>query len=177
MSARPILLEFVPRRRHVTPAGALLLVVGLAAAAGVLVEHRAMEARQAGLALKLAETNRNAERAAPLSAAAEQRLLESGGRIVQQLGTPWTGLLAELEQASRASGGDVAVLGVEPDQDEHRVRIRGESRNLALALAYVERLQALHMLRHPMLDSHEVQTDDSEHPVRFAMSAEWVAQP
>jgi hypothetical protein len=57
------------------------------------------------------------------------------------------------------------------------VRINGESRDLAVALAYLGKLQASRSLRYPMLDSHEVVADNKDHPVRFAMTAEWQELP
>ena len=70
-------------------------------------------------------------------------------------------------------GHGVAVLAVEPDREKGRIRIVAEARDLPTALAYIERLQKSRALRFPMLDSHEVRTDDHDQPVRFQLSAEW----
>jgi hypothetical protein len=48
-----------------------------------------------------------------------------------------------------------------------------EARDLPSALLYVERLQKSNALRFPILDSHEVRTEDKDQPVRFQLSAEW----
>jgi hypothetical protein len=69
----------------------------------------------------------------------------------------------------------VAVLSIEPDHSKRLVHITGESRDLPTALAYVQRLQKSTLLRYPMLDTHDLKTDDPQHPVRFALSAEWRA--
>jgi hypothetical protein len=53
------------------------------------------------------------------------------------------------------------------------VRITGESRDLPMVLAYLDRLQTSALLRYPMLDTHEIKADDPQHPVRFALTAEW----
>jgi hypothetical protein len=68
-------------------------------------------------------------------------------------------------------------LSVEPDPDKRRVRIDGESKDLGAALVYLAKLQASRTLSYPMLDSHEVKGDDKDHPVRFAMTAQWREQP
>jgi len=112
--------------------------------------------------------------------AQERRVAALGvevGHIAAELGTPWTSLLAELEAASRDSADQIALLSVEPDHAKHNLRITGESRDLPLVLAYVQRLQASTLLRYPMLESHEVKADDPQHPVRFAMTAEWRELP
>jgi hypothetical protein len=177
VSARPVQLDFIAQPMRITPVGAAILVVALACAAGVLAQYRVLEARRAGLELKLAAVSRHAAREAAPDPRVALRLTEDAGNVAQELATPWTGLLADLEAASRDSAGQVAVLSIEPDQEKHRVRISAESRDLALALSYVERLKSSHSLRFPMLDSHEVRTDDAERPVRFAMSADWTPPP
>jgi hypothetical protein len=82
-------------------------------------------------------------------------------------------LLSELEQASKESQGQVALLGVEPDHSKHNVRVSAEARTLALALAYVQRLQSSRSLEYPMLDRHEIRADDAQHPVRFELTGAW----
>jgi len=176
MSAPLVNLDFVNRNSRVTLAGALLLMLGLGAAVGTYADYRFMQARRAGLELRLDAANRR-NRHEPTVDARAAGFAEAAGRMAEQLGTPWTKLLAELEGASRDSAGQVAVLSIEPDAVKHNVHITAESKDLPLALAYVERLQASSLLRYPMLDSHEVKNDDPQHPVRFAMTAEWREAP
>jgi hypothetical protein len=177
MSAPSVGLDFVGRRAPLTLVSVALLVLGVAAAAAAYLEYRQLESRRAGLELKLDAALRRAHRD-PALAVREAGLSAEVGSLAQELGTPWTKLLAELETASQSSTGQVAVLSIEPDHAKHNVRITGESRDLPLALAYVQRLQGSStLLRYPMLDSHELRTDNSEHPVRFALTAEWREAP
>jgi hypothetical protein len=176
MSAPIVRVDFIGQRARVTLVGGLLLAVGLAAAAAAALEFRQIEARRAGLELKLEGVTRRG-RHDPAEDARNAALGEQAGRVALELGAPWTRLLAELEAASRDSNGQVAVLSIEPDAAKHQVRISGESADLPLALAYVQRLQASPLMRYPMLDSHEVRSDDPQHPVRFALTAEWRALP
>ncbi len=174
MNAPRIELDFVARRRPVTLASAALLLLGAGAATASYVEYRHLEGRRAALELKLDAALRSAHRD-PTTDLRAQGLSVEAGRIAQELGTPWTALLAELEAASGDSGNQVAVLSIEPDHAKRLVHITGESRDLPTALAYVQRLQKSALLRYPMLDSHDLKTDDAQHPVRFALSAEWRA--
>ena len=98
---------------------------------------------------------------------------QNAEKTVHELGTPWSQLLAELENASGDTSGNVALLSVEPDHAKHRVRVTAEARTLELALAYVQRLRKAPVLRYPMLDSHELRKEDKDHPVRFQVSADW----
>jgi hypothetical protein len=170
----PIQFDFAGRGRRVSALGGLLLVLGVMASIGVLLEYRAIGERRAGLELKLAALTRvNSPVMSSSEAAADSRVAVSAQQAVQDLSTPWTQLLAELEQASKDTQGQVALLGVEPDHAKHNVRVTAEARTLALAFAYVQRLQASRSLQYPMLDRHEIRADDAHHPVRFDLTGTW----
>lgn len=176
MKAPAVRLDFAESRIRTTLPGALLLLVGVGAVTAAYLEYHAIEVHKAGLELRLAaSTHRSAPN--PASDARARRLNEDAGRIVGELGTPWTAVLSDLEAAAQDSASGVSVLSVEPDHDKRRVRINGESKDLGAALAYLGRLQSSHSLSYPMLDSHEVVADDKDHPVRFAMTAQWRELP
>ena len=173
MSAPPLIsVDFSGRRAPLTVAGTLLLIAGLLAIAGGWLEYRQLQAARAGLELKLEQATQRNHRD-PAQEARNAALMQDSGHIVQELATPWTGLLAELETAGHDSASDIALLSVEPDESKHIVRVTGESRDLPRVLAYVGRLQKSALLRYPMLETHEVRSDDPQRPVRFAVSAEW----
>lgn len=173
MSGGPIIpLDFAARRGRPTLLGSLILAAGLLSLGTALIAYHGAGLKKAGLELKLAAASRSAHRA-PSDPAAAARLTSAAAGVVRELGAPWTAMLSDLEAASAGSKDDLAVLAVEPDHDKHRVRISGESKNLGVALAYLERLQKSSSLVHPMLDSHEIVADDNEHPVRFALTADW----
>jgi hypothetical protein len=169
-----IQLDFAGGRRGLSLAGGLLLALGIAAAAAVLLEYRLMGEHRAGLELRLAALNRaNTAATSQRDATADARIAVSAQQAAIDLATPWTLLLSELEQASKETQGQVALLGVEPDHGKHNVRVSAEARTLALALAYVQRLQSSRSLAYPMLDRHEIRADDAQHPVRFELTGEW----
>jgi hypothetical protein len=168
-----IQLDFAGSRRGLSLAGGLLLALGLAAAAAVLLEYRIIGEHRAGLELRLAALTRAKTPVSERDAAADARVALSVQQAALDLATPWTRLLAELEQASKDTQGQVALLGVEPDHAKHNVRVSAEARTLSLALAYVQRLQTSRSLQYPMLDRHEIRTDDAQHPVRFELTGDW----
>jgi hypothetical protein len=172
-----IQLDFAGGRRRLSAAGSLLLALGVAAAAGVLLEYRLIGEHRAGLQLKLAASIRARTPAISRDPTADARIAVSAQQAATDLATPWTLLLSELEQASKESQGQVALLGVEPDHAKHNVRVSAEARTLALALAYVQRLQSSRSLEYPMLDRHEIRADDAQHPVRFELTGEWRDSP
>jgi hypothetical protein len=172
-----IQLDFAVDRRGISLVGGLLLAAGVLAALGVLLEYRVMGEHRAGLETRLAALARADVRAAPVVSSADARVAVSAEQAALDLATPWTLLLSELEQASKEAQGQVAVLGVEPDHAKHNVRVTAESRTLALALAYVGRLQSSRSLQYPMLDRHEIRADDPQHPVRFELTGAWKDSP
>jgi hypothetical protein len=172
----PLLLDFAAPRVRTTLAGVLLLIGGLSAVSLACLQYRAISQKRAGLELRLADIVRHSTRN-PADSAHTVRLNEEATGITRELGTPWTGVLADLEAASHASEGQISLLAVEPDHEKHRILIKAESKDLGLALAYLKRLQESRSLRYPMLDSHEIVADDKDHPVRFAMTADWQENP
>jgi len=173
-----IQLDFSGARPALSLAGGVLLAVGVLAASAVLLEYRNISQHRAGLEVRLASLARaEALSAAPVETPADLRIAVSVQQAATDLATPWTLLLAELEQASKESQGEVALLGVEPDHGKHNVCVSAEARTLPLALAYVQRLQASRSLSYPMLDRHEIRADDAQHPVRFELTGEWRDAP
>ncbi len=170
----PIQLDFAGGRRAPSLAGGLLLTFGALAAIAVFIEYRDAAQHRAGLELRLTALTRIQHPAASKAESlADARVGLSAQQAALDLATPWTLLLAELEQASKETLGQVAVLGVDPDHAKHNVRVTAEARTLGLALAYVQRLQTSHSLEYPMLDRHEIRADDAQHPVRFELTGGW----
>jgi hypothetical protein len=165
-------LDFVDRKPRQARLGAALLAVGAVALIAVLLLCRSLEQRSAGLALQI-EARSPSRHLSPDSQVQAARESAMSARTAEELATPWTQLLAELETASKDNAGQVAVLSVEPDHAKHKVHLKGEAQNLELTIAYLERLQRAGSLRYPMLDSHELRSDDPQHPVRFEVTADW----
>jgi hypothetical protein len=176
MTPRRLQLDFVRAPARVSRPGLVLLALGVVVVTATLLDYRRLAATVAGLELQLAAV-------APPAAAGEAldentvRVLTEAGGAIAELSTPWSRLLADLETAGAGSAGDLAVLTVEPDRAKHQVRILAEARSLAAALAYVQRLQRSQALGNPMLESHEVRSNDRDHPVRVQIAADWRLVP
>jgi hypothetical protein len=172
---QPILLDFEGTRPRFGAVSVLLLALGALSVAAVGVLYYQASRHRAGLEYRVAAEIR-AKTPKDLShhdAVADARISKGAEQAAQDLATPWTALLAELEQASKDTHDDVALLGVDPDHAKHSVRISAEARSLDHALAFVIRLQSSHALDSPMLDRHEVRNDDPQHPVHFELTADW----
>jgi hypothetical protein len=166
-------MDFVGNSRRVRWPGLLLLLLSAISIGVVIYEYRLSTQRRAGLEYRIAALMRASKPEAPEDTALNAKVALGAERAAQDLGTPWTLLLAELEQASKDSQGQVALLGVEPDHAKHSVRVTAEARTLELALNYVQRLQSSRSLEYPMLDRHEIRADDPQRPVRFELTGQW----
>lgn len=175
MNRRLVELDFAPQPKRPNARGLILILLGVIAATLVVTDYRSVAAESAGLEWKIAALRGEGRVVKPDKATVRSE--QDADAAIDDLTTPWSDLLRELELASADSNGTVAVLGVEPDRQKREVRVIAEARTLPIALAYVERLQKSAALRYPMLERHEVQVKDPEHPVRFEIKAGWSAVP
>ena len=173
MSVNRIRLNFEQRTDRRLRSGPVLLAAGLAMCVGLYLAYGNTADEMEGLELRLGAlqgtaTVRGRE-------AGPDPMVEVAKATAAGLATPWSALLDDLEAANSESGGAVALLEVEPDSKHGRVKLVAEARSLAAALGYLERLDKLPAVSHPLLESHEIRTDVRERPVRVSISAEWRA--
>jgi Tfp pilus assembly protein PilN len=93
-------------------------------------------------------------------------------KVTQDLAAPWPGLLGLLEGAA---GQPVALLSLELDGSRHDMVLTGEARNYAALLDYFRYLQQQKMLGSVALQTHQVNRQDKDKPMRFRISARWEA--
>ena len=172
MSAPRLELDFAGARTRGGVVGIALAALGAVGLGLVMLQLHSLSTQRAGLQLRAEALERARNRGMALDSVAGLGA-QNAEKTVRELVTPWSQLLAELERASSDKSGDVAVLSIEPDHSKHRVKVTAEARTLQLALAYVQRLRKSPALHYPMLDSHEIRSEDKDHPVRFQLSADW----
>lgn len=90
--------------------------------------------------------------------------------VLNQITLPWDKLFQAVEWSS---GKDVALLTIEPDAEKHVVKISGEAKNIEAILNYVRHLSDQEIFNSVYLQSHQVQEQNPERPVRFALTATW----
>jgi hypothetical protein len=159
------------RARAFPWAGVLLLVLALAMlawAAAYYVELRGMAEKWEARVLQI-EQRQPGWRKEQASRAELQGVTQETRRaneVLRRLTLPWDRLFEAVEAAS---GKEVALLAIDPDLEKKVVKISGEAKNLAAALAYVQRLERQEMFGTVYLQSHQVQRLDPEKPVRFSL--------
>lgn len=93
-------------------------------------------------------------------------------RAQQHLNLPWAKLFAQVERASHEK---ITLLSIEPDARLGVVRLTGLTENHETLEQYIERLGETGFLTQLEIESFN-KTDSSPHPLRFAVTARWLAQ-
>lgn len=91
--------------------------------------------------------------------------------VIDRLGLPWDRLFNEMENTVDAQ---VVLLGVEPNAESGRISFTSEARDLRAMLDYERRLAGSDVLRDAHVQSHQVQLQDPQRPVRFVVGATWL---
>lgn len=158
--------------------GIALLIAGVAGAVvlGNLYAEIADEAAQAETSIR------------EHSAAARKKVIVSGApgdvqktalevkharEILSQLGMPWNDLFTSVEGVEAP---DVALLRIESDVDKQRVKISAEAKDLGAMLGYLRNLERRPNFLDVYLQSHQIQQQDPQRPVRFVLTATWLAR-
>lgn len=173
---RALTLDF---RRDERPHGwinAILLVAGLAAAGYAGWTAWELSADGAELETKLASLSKKPERKAPQRTGADAQQVERESRVLAavalELNTPWNPLFRALEEAPQK----VALLSMEPDAHKRELILTGEAKDLKEMLDYVRYLQGQSMLSGIALQTHQINHQDRDKPVRFRITAGWTVR-
>jgi len=90
--------------------------------------------------------------------------------VAEHLGLPWDAVLREIESRSDPA---VALLSVEVQGQARTIRITGEAKTMADAVAYVSRLRESQVLTAVFLSGHDEKQADAVTVVRFSLDAKW----
>ena len=174
---RALNLDFRRENRHAKWAGMALLAAGLAGtiAAGGLYGQLAEEFAQAEASVRQSGIAARRQTAVSRSGADLQNVaveVKRASEVAFQLRLPWNELFASVESARTPN---VALLRIESDTGKRQVKISGEAKDLESMLDYVRFLVSQPKLANVYLQSHHVQQQDPQRPVRFVLGADWVA--
>jgi len=158
-------------------AGVALLVAGVAGAALVGSQYRQLvdeEARAESGAYRAAAAER--KKAVRPGAASDPRVLAlevaRARKLLVQLSMPWDDVFEGIEAVDSRN---VGLLRIESDLEKQSIKIDAEARNISAMLRYLRAMEALSTFVDVHLQSHQVQMQDAQHPVRFVVAATWKA--
>jgi hypothetical protein len=157
----------------------LLLVVGLAAIAGVLGYERSVLNPQLEAQRQLIANQRDKMGSKATESTMKPEELSAAWRTAQnaaiQLNLPWSRFFASLGESSNI--GDVALISIEPDAQKGQVVVVAEARNLDSMLNFVSALQISDEFSEVALQSHLINKAVPEQPIRFRLSTKWRSKP
>lgn len=157
-------------------AGLLLLVLALLALIATGMYYRNLSAQVTLWESKADRIEHAAQRQLPAGQSSEPMTadlvleVKHANEILRQLGMPWDNLFQTLESVGSK---DVTLLVLEPDMEKRLVKISAEAKNMAAMLHYIRQLENRDVLGTVYLQSHHVQLQDPEKPVRFELLAVW----
>ena len=174
---RALDLDFRRVERQSRWAGNALLAIGLAAAiaAGEQYSRLAEESAEAQASVRASGVAARRQTAAVRPAGELHNValeVKRASEVAFQLRLPWSDLFASVESASTPN---VALLSIESDIGKRQVKISGEAKDIESVLDYVRFLGAQSKLANVYLQSHHLQQQDPQHPVRFVLGADWVS--
>ena len=175
---RRIHLDFVGMQRPAGMSGWLLLLFGLAGALAVVVwDQWHWQPLNAVGAEKLRSLQAAIDaRRATVPKMDDARLVAEWTRaiaVADELNIPWEKLFATLEAESQRP---VAILSLDPDAQKREIILTGEAKNFEEMLGYYRLLQQQEIFSGLVLHTHQVNHQDREKPIRFRVTANWMAK-
>ena len=156
--------------------GMFLLGVALAALVASGMHYRDLNIQAALWESRAEHIERAAHQRRPAGRAGEPMAadlaleVKRANEVLRQLSLPWERLFQTVESSD---GKDVTLLALEPDTEKRLVKIGGEAKNMAAMLEYIKQLENRDVFGTVYLQSHHVQLQDPEKPVRFVLLADW----
>lgn len=154
----------------------LLLLTGLALLSLTAYYAWQMSERTSELESFVASRSKPAAKSSASRNSGEQQEMERemgvARNVVTQLNLPWEPMFKVLEDAPQK----VALLSVEPDARKRELVLTGEAKDFTEMLDYVRYLQGQPMFFGINLQTHQINQQDNDKPVRFRLTAGWAAQ-
>lgn len=167
-------LDYIAAPRRPLWPGILLLAVSMAIAGALGVRYHEIRAELERLetAGGLVNADRRPKRAIPKERLEEEA--KSAEAVVRQLTLPWASLVETIEEAATR---EVAILQLQPDAQQRLLRLTAEARNQEAMLEYVRRLVSASALADVHVVNHQVQMEDPQRPIQFAVQASLRSAP
>ncbi|MES2298822.1 MAG: PilN domain-containing protein [Pseudomonadota bacterium] len=177
---KPVRIDFsspsLRRTLRTTPAIHWLLAfagAALCAGAGVAIMRMAEHQRAAEQQQRRASTAQAVAPVVEKRAAISEVQANAVNAAVLQLNLPWRDLQEAIDAATPKT---VALLALEPDSRTRTLRILAEAKNSDDMVAYIEQLKQQPFFESAVLTKHEVNEQDANHPLRFALDLHWAAR-
>jgi Tfp pilus assembly protein PilN len=155
--------------------GVLLLLLALTIMVTTGIYYQNLNAQTALLETRADKIERAAKKQYPGGRSSEgmAKEVKRANEVLRQLSLPWGNLFQTIESAATKN---VALLALEPDTEKRQVKISGEAKNIEAMIDYIKKMENHEVFGTVYLQSHHVQMQDPERPVRFVLQAIWKAK-
>ncbi|MFM9836309.1 MAG: PilN domain-containing protein [Methylophilaceae bacterium] len=175
---RALRLDFSEDKRWQYLIGVALLALALALGAIVFWYYISLnnEKMQLESIVEKAESKLNQERLPAIGnvTANTKDVIVYYNKVIQKLNLPWDNLFVILE---KAKGENIALLGVEPNAKDAKVKLTGEAKDFKAMFDYVRALREQPVLSNVYLLDHKIDDQNPDKPIRFTLEAAWVEKP
>lgn len=174
---RRLEIDFI-KQSSVSLAGVIIVLLGLVVFAVLLFQYQGMLSVNAALEAKIeaSETAQKPKVAIKPTVSMSQEQVASSMQHAHQLADflllPWMDVFTALEASADP---DVAMLGIEPEPKKQVVKIIAEAKDKEHMFDYMKKLEATPQLTNVYLLRHEVEEEQTQHPIRFVVAANWVS--
>lgn len=93
--------------------------------------------------------------------------------ILDQINLPWEALFDSIEHIVSE---DIALLSLQPNVTNRTLRIRGEARNMAVLLDFIEAMEREVIFEKAHLVNYKIKQDNPYRPVDFLLTTLWNIQ-
>lgn len=110
------------------------------------------------------------DRAGAAAAAELAKEVRQANEVLRKLTMPWEDLFRAVETTASK---DVTLLALAPNTEKRMVKIYGEAKDFDAVLNYITLLENQKEFGTVYLQSHQIQQQDPEKPIRFTLQAAW----
>lgn len=181
--SQAIQLDFIEQKpfsfTRISLVGFAMLFVGLLMAFGIWQQYQTKQVAYQAL-LQQQKPAAKIQQKSPAMAVNQTKQVEitpAQRNIMREtqdlLNLAWQPLLQGLANANK---GDIALLSIEPSVKKKQISLKGEARNMAALLRYIDQLEAQSAISAVVLQNHSINETDPYKAVRFSINAQWLGQ-
>ena len=172
---RELELDYQHKPSTVTRLGMIIFGLAFGLLAVTMFSYRQVGTESEILEAKLRQIERATMPSYALTGKRDSRTLaeevRQANQILRMMGLRWDSIFSAVADSHRDG---VALLALAPEPEKRVVKISAEAKNFAVMLDYVKRLEAQPALGEVYLQSHTMQNNDPQRPVRFVITADWL---
>lgn len=173
---RELELDYQRSPGKITRWGTVICAVAVIFLLPVMYQYVQMKRESQALEAKVLQfESKVALRATNVTVRRDNRSLASevkqANHVLMMLGLRWDSVFGAVAAAHREG---ISLLSFAPEPDKGTVKISAEAKSFSMMLDYVQRLEEQPALEAVFLQSHNMQNDTPQKPVRFVVTADWL---